>query len=65
MTITVSVEELREYQDKCHKWYEGRIKNTGRVEYNHSAMAPIFTVDMKALEQYDATHPFPKLIPSI
>ena len=70
MTITVSIEELRDYQTRCIKWGIERaevvaktamtmtITQRGGFEFEKKVNAP-------ALEAWLKANPFPKLIPSV
>ena len=64
MTITLTVEEIRDFQSKVAKWGGLRaevIKHTIITE--HGGFVRL--VNESALAKWDRENPFPKLIPSI
>jgi hypothetical protein len=69
MTITVSIEELRDYESKCIDWTTKR----GSAIQKILTLAPSHddylrrekTVNLTALKEWDAANPFPKLIPAL
>jgi hypothetical protein len=77
MTITVTVEELREYQAKCERWTKERgifveqlILQSRRehrdLMFLHERSGAHISPEMRAtLQKWEAENPFPKLIPAV
>jgi hypothetical protein len=63
MTITVSIEELRDFESRMIKWGTERAFHFKSVmDDNHFGR----NVDlMDAMKAWDLSHPIPKLIPNI
>jgi hypothetical protein len=66
MNITVTVEELREYESKIHEWTIRRVKDLVKERVPNSFGGSDFQYREKnPLEEWMKANPIPKLIPSI
>lgn len=68
MTITLTVEEIRAYQERMKEWHEARADFIAEAyvtrryptgEVARTAPCP------KTVETWEAENPYPKLIPSV
>lgn len=69
MTITVSVEELRDFEAKCHQWTQARSVAVQKLlmvsPSNDDYLRREKTINLTALKAWEDANPFPKLIPTV
>lgn len=67
MTITVSIEELKDYEDRCVKWGVQRGQEIERTITTHHSdpFSQTRKPNVEALKKWDAEHPFPKVLPNV
>ena len=67
MNITLSIEELREYEDKMQKWFSERISNiekTTLFSHERGGYETRFSGKLP-FDEWIKQNPMPKLIPSV
>ncbi len=68
MTITTSIDEIKDYEKRCNGWMMDRMKYAVSIlTISGNSWEPRTTtiLDEKLMDRWDREHPYPKLVPSV